>query len=178
MNHIIKYKYILIISVICVLTIVFLSWKKGNYNNETIYKQYENEFNNEVQKNSAIEYKFQFDGLTPQVSYIINSKIKFLKYSHGPENGKIDNLIFFNLHNDSINKIVRRKVFKIIDTRTRKITNKFSDTLYVIRFDKRKTYVFANNKIIDSTFKNGIFTSDENFIKKMKYFTEKKYNSH
>lgn len=173
-----KYKNILIISAIFVLTIIFLSGKKGNYNNETIYKVYEDEFNEKIQKNSAVEYKFQYDGLTPQVSYIINSKIKFLKYSHDPENGKIDNLVFFNLHNDSINKIIRRKVFNIIDTKTRKLKTKFSDTLYVIRFDKRKTYTFANNKIIDSTLKNGIFMSDENFIKKMKYFTEMKYNSH
>lgn len=178
MNRVRKYKNILIITMICSLTIIFLSWKKGNYSNDIIFKEYENEFNNEIQKKSAIEYKFQYDGLTPQMSYIINSKIKFLKYSHGPENGKIDNLVFFNMHNESINKIVRRKVFKIIDTKTKKTTSKFSDTLYVIRYDKRKMYVFANNKIVDSTFKNGIFTSDENFIQKMKYFTEKKYSSH
>lgn len=56
----------------------------SNKNNEKTYLLFENEFNKNIIDNNAKAFEFEYDGLVPQNSYFIDSKLKFLKYSHRP----------------------------------------------------------------------------------------------
>ena len=72
-------------------TVLFVSC--SNKNNEITYLKFENEFNKNILDNKAKSFNFEYDGLVPQNSYFVNSKLKFLKYKHGSENGSIESLI-------------------------------------------------------------------------------------
>ena len=158
-----------------IATLFFFSCAQKN--NDRIYQQFENEFNSQISENHATSFLFDYDGLTPQISYFVNSKIKFMKYTLGPENGSVESLIFYKNYTDSLNKIVRRYVFYEWDDIRNERTNKYSDTIYLICFDKNKTYKYADNKIIDSSFNKYEYEFNNNFTHQMKVETEKQYNS-
>jgi len=139
--------------------------------------KFENEFNKNILDNKAKSFNFEYDGLVPQNSYFVNSKLKFLKYRHGPENGSIESLIFFDSNSDVIKKIIRREVYYEWDDNRNERTGKSSDTIFVIQFDKNKVYTYFDNKLIDSTFRKEVYETDIKFIKKMKTVTEKNYNN-
>ena len=162
--------YLLIITIV-----IFVSC--SNKNNEITYLKFEKEFNKKILDNPAKSFNFEYDGLVPQNSYFVNSKLKFLKYKHGPENGSVESLIFFDTNSDVIKKIIRREVYYEWDDNRNKRNGKLSDTLYVIQFDKNKVYTYFDNKLIDSTFKKEVYETDNMFIKKMKAETEKNYNN-
>ncbi|MCO6162513.1 hypothetical protein [Flavobacterium sp. NRK F7] len=144
----------------------------SNKSNDKLFSRYENEFNASIAEFNAKSFVFQYDGLTPQKSYFVNSKLKFLQYQHEPENGTIKSLVFFDSNSDKIEKIVRRKVFYEWDY---KRNGNFSDTLFVVLYDKRKTYTYFDNKMIDSSFNKKIYEIDVEFVKKMKQLTEVNY---
>lgn len=157
------------------ITVLFVSC--SNKNNEKTYLKFENEFNRDLLNNKAKSFNFDYDGLVPQNSYFVNSKLKFLKYKHGPENGSIESLIFFDINSDTIKKIIRRKIYYQWDDNRNERNEKFSDTIFVILFDKNKMYTYFDNKLIDSSFKKNVYETDIKFIKNMKTETEKKYNN-
>lgn len=157
------------------ITVLFVSCSTKN--NEKTYLKFENEFNRDILNNKAKSFNFEYDGLVPQNSYFVNSKLKFLKYKHGPENGSIESLIFFDINSDTIKKIIRRKIYYEWDDNRNEKNEKFSDTIFVILFDKNKMYTYFDNKLIDSTFKKNVYETDIKFFKNMKTETEKKYNN-
>ena len=140
--------------------------------------KFENEFDKDILNNKAKSFNFEYDGLIPQNSYFVNSKLKFLKYRLGPENGSIESLIFFDTNTDVIKKIIRREVYYEWDDNKNERNGKFSDTIFVIQFDKNIVYTYFDNKLIDSTFRKNLYETDIEFIKKMKTVTEKAYNNH
>lgn len=148
----------------------------SNKNNEKTYLLFENEFNKNIIDNNAKAFEFEYDGLVPQNSYFIESKLKFLKYSHRPENGNIESLVYFDINSDSLKKIIRRKINFEWDDNKNERTEKYSDTIHLILFEKNKTYTYFDNKIIDSIFKKDIYETDIKFIKAIKSVTEKKQN--
>ena len=149
----------------------------SNKNNEKTYLKFENEFNESILKNKAISLNFIYDGLVPQSSYFVNSKLKFLKYRQGPENGNEESLIFFDINSNLIKKIVRREIYYEWDDNKNERTGKFSDTIFVIMFDKSKMVTYVDNTLIDSTFREDIYETDIEFIKKMKTATERQYKN-
>ena len=146
-------------------------------NNDKIYLNFEREFTESILERKAKSFKFEYDGLVPQESYFVNSKLKFLKYKHGPENGSVESLIFFDINSDKIEKLVRREIYYEWDDNSKERNGKFSDTIFVIQFDKNKVYTYFDNKLIDSTFRKNVYETDVEFIKNMKTETEKNYNN-
>lgn len=149
----------------------------SNKNNKKTYLKFENEFNKDILDNKAKSFIFNYDGLVEQNSYFVNSKLKFLKYKHRPENGSIESLIFFDINSDNIEKIIRRQIYYEWNDNRNERSEKFSDTIFLILFDKNKIYTYFDNKIVDSTFKKNVYETDIKFIKNMKTETEKKYNN-
>lgn len=149
----------------------------SNKNNKMTYSKFENEFNKNISDSKAKSFNFEYDGLVPQNSYFINSKLKFLKYKHGPENGSIESLVYFDFISDKIKKIIRREIYYEWDEKRNEKNGKLSDTIFVIQFDDNKVYTYFDNKLIDSTFRESVFKTDIDFIEKMKSETEKKYNN-
>ena len=169
MKHIFN-TYLLILTIV-----LFVSC--SNKNNDITYFKFENEFNKNILDTKAKSFNFEYDGLVPQNSYFVNSKLKFLKYRHGPENGSVESLIFFDINSDVIKKIIRRKVYYEWDDERNERNGKLSDTIFVIQFDKNKVYTYFDNKLIDSNFRKEVYETDIKFIRKLKTETEKNYNN-
>ena len=161
---------------VVLIIICFASCSKKN--NERAYYTFANEFENSIIKHNAKFFNFEYDGLVTQSSYFIGSKLKFLKYRHGSENGSIESLVFFDINTDSLIKIVRREILFEWDDNENVRNEKYSDTMFVVQFEKNSTYTYFDNKIIDSIFKKNVYETDIEFIKNMKNETEKKHNSH
>ncbi|KFF16059.1 hypothetical protein [Flavobacterium hydatis] len=161
---------------LALLLIILFSCTKEN-NNELI-KKFEGEFKDSISKHKAEKFEYQYDGLVPQSSYLVNGKIKYLTFRHGPENGSIESMVFFDLSSDSIQKIIRRKISFEWDDINNLKTEKKTDTTYVILFNpKRKVLRYVGNKLVDSLFDKSLFENDRTFIYTMKKQTEKKYSS-
>jgi hypothetical protein len=137
---------------------------------------FEKEFHQKITENKAEKSSYQYDGLVPQNSYFINSKLKYLKYTHKPENGQIESLIYFDEKTDSLDRIIRRKIsYEVEDPKSERKSN-YNDIIVEILFKKKKTYKYIDDKIVDSIFDKTEFETDLKFIKNMKLATEKKYN--
>jgi hypothetical protein len=145
--------------------------------NEKKFADFEKEFNETISKNGAKKFSYEYDGLVPQSSYFINSKLKYIKYVHEPENGKIVSLIYFDEITDSLKRIVRQRIsYEIEDLHSNRKSN-YRDTIFEILFDKKKMYKYVDNKKVDSTFEKKEFNADKEFLRNMKLETEKKHNS-
>ncbi|WP_291153544.1 hypothetical protein [Flavobacterium sp. UBA7680] len=145
-------------------------------NNDDVMKQFENDFNDSITKYKAEKFEYKFEALVQQTSYIFDSKIKLLKYSHEPENGFIQSLVFFDSSTDSIQKIIRREITPEWKNNSFKLEDS-CDTTYVLFYSpKRKVLKYFDNKVIDSSSNEALLKKDINYIKKMKVDTEKKYN--
>ncbi len=145
--------------------------------NERKFADFEKEFNETISKNGAVTFSYQYDGLVPQSSYFVNSKLKYVKYAHNPECGKIVSLVYFDEATDSLKKIIRQRIsYKIEDLQSNRKSN-YRDTIFEILFDKKKMYKYVDNKKVDSTFEKKEFIADKELLKKMKFETERKYNS-
>ncbi|WP_415060700.1 hypothetical protein [Flavobacterium sp.] len=155
------------------LCLCFTNCKKKD--NEGLFQQFENEFRKSVEESIVKTFDYSYDGLVPQSSFFINSKLKYLKYKHSPENGTVESFVYFDLETDSIRKIIRRKILFEWDDETNQQTENFTDTLYVVLFDKKKIYTYVNNQIVDSSFNKSTFNYDKDFIKRIKIETEKNY---
>ena len=139
-------------------------------------ESFEQEFYYKIAENKAKKSSYQYDGLVPQNSYFIKSKLKYLKYTHEPENGTIMSLVYFNKVTDSLYRIIRRKTsYKKEDWKSERKSN-YRDTIIEILFYNKKTYKYVDNKIVDSVFDRTEFKRDVKFITNMKLQTEKNYN--
>ena len=157
---------------IILFIISFLTLQSCQKNNDKIDLNFEKEFQDSIKKNNAEFFKYQYDGLTPQKSYFVNSKLRFVKFHFGPELGSVDARVYFDEKTDSISKYVLRNI-EPEDWKTEKLV----DTIFVIDPRKKITIAYVNNVLVDSTFNKMAFNSNIVFIKKMKLDTENKYNS-
>lgn len=154
------------------LIIGFLTLQSCQKNNAKIDLNFENEFQDSIKKNDAEFFRCQYDGLTPQKSYFVNSKLRFLKIHLGPELGSVDARIYFDDKTDSIKK----NVLRVIEPKDWK-TEKLADTIFVIYPNKKLTYAYVDNKLATSKFNKKIYKWNRKFIKNVKKYTEEKYNS-
>ncbi|MFC4818572.1 hypothetical protein [Flavobacterium sp. GCM10023249] len=151
-----------------ILILIFLS--SCEVDNNKLFESLNKEFLEAIYKNKAKKFVYQVDGLVPQESFFINRKLKYLKYHHGPENGSIDYLIYFDLKTDSVSKIIRREVgFGNHD-------ENYNDSIFVFSNNLKNHECFVGNKLTDSTPAIKKVEIDRTFIRAMKSETEKKYN--
>lgn len=163
------------LQIVCILLFAIFYGCQTENNNELMVK-FEEDFNDSIKRYKAEKFQYQYDGLTPQASYFVNSKIKFLKYVHSPENGTTLSFVYFNSSTDSIEKIIRRNITFVFEGNSAKSEN-FLDTTYVILLNpKAKTLKYVSNKLIDSSFNFSTSINDLNYIKDMKKEIEKAFN--
>ncbi|MEN2413059.1 hypothetical protein [Flavobacterium mesophilum] len=139
-------------------------------------EKFEKDLNDSIAKYKAVKFNYYYDGLVPQTSYLVGSKVKFLKYSHGPENSLNSSIVYFN-DDGSIEKIIRRNLSFITTENSFQIDNAIDTTTVILVHPKKKTIQYAQNKIVDSTFNQLAFEQDNDFIYRMKLQTEKKHNT-
>lgn len=88
-----------ILSFLLIFTLLSCESKQASF-----FKTFEKQFESEIEKEGAILFKFQYDPFSPQSSYFLNTKMKYLKLQESGELSTSIKLITFE--NDSIVNIV------------------------------------------------------------------------
>lgn len=155
-------------------TLILLSCE---VNQDKLFNKLQSEFNDSIKKYNAKKYDYQFDGLSPQASYFVDCKLRYLELKTNGELTSIHQLVIFE--NDSIAKIIKRVEMyegnKNGYEAGRNWDKLESDSIYITDFKKNKKDYFANNKLVKThnEFKN---REQFNFIYNIKEFTENNYN--
>jgi len=166
----IKYSYILTLLVFA----FFLSSCLTPPNNDIKDESFENEFLSKIKRDSATYFDYQYDGLTPQKSFFIDNKLKYLTFRHGPEVGFVECRITFDLTSDSIEKYTLREVLP----KFQKDNNeKIYDTIFVFYPKRHVSEIYYDNKLISTTYRQDVFTERLKFIYELKSRTQDKFNS-
>lgn len=147
-----------------------------NPSNDKLEINLEKEFSDSISKSKAEYFKYLYDGLVPQESYFVKSKLKYLKFRHNPESGFLEVRVYFDTKTDSIEKWVLRKVTPDGNSFNDGVYDKHFDTVFIALPKQKLIITYFDNKIIDSTFRKSIFETNERFIYEMKLYTEKIYN--
>ena len=155
-----------------ILIMTILTFQSCRKNNDKIELAFEKEFSDSIKKNNAELFKYNYDELTPQKSYFVNSKLRFLKVHLGPELGSIDAKIYF----DEKTKSIKKNVLRIIEVEDWK-TEKLVDTIFVIYPNEKITHAYVNNKLATNKFNKRVYNWNKEFINNLKTDTEEKYNS-
>ena len=148
-----------------------------NSNNDILDSDLEKEFRTAIANTNAEEFKYLDDGLVPQESFFIDSKLKYLKFRFNPEAGFSERRVYFNLKTDSIERIVLRKVQADWDSFEEGDYHKFYDSIFVVYPKMNKTDVYFDNKKVKSFNSKAILLKEEKFIYILKKNTESQYNT-
>ena len=148
-----------------------------NSNNDILDSDLEKEFRTAIANTNAEEFKYLDDGLVPQESFFIDSKLKYLKFRFNPEAGFSERRVYYNLKTDSIERIVLRKVQADWDSFKDGNYHKFYDSIFVVYPKMNKTDVYFDNKKVKSFNSKAILLKEEKFIYILKKNTESQYNT-
>lgn len=156
-------------------TLILLSCE---VNQDKLFNKLQSEFNDSIKKYNAKKYDYQFDGLSPQTSYFVDCKLRYLELKTNGELTSIHQLVIFE--NDSITKIIERVEMYEGNNNGNEAGRNWdkieSDSIYITDFKKNKKDYFVNNKLV-KTHNELKIREEFNFIYKVKEFTEKNYNS-
>ncbi|TDR26018.1 hypothetical protein [Flavobacterium cheniae] len=147
-----------------------------NSNNDILDSDLEKEFRTAIANTNAEEFKYLEDGLVPQESFFIDSKLKYLKFRFNPEAGFSERRVYFDLKTDSIERIVLRKVQADWDSFEEGDYHKFHDSIFVVYPKLNKMDVYFDNEKLKSLNSKGILLEDERYIYRLKKNTESQYN--
>jgi hypothetical protein len=131
-------------------------------------------FNNLIQQSKAEKFKYKYDGLSPQSSYFVDCKLKFLSLTKNGELSSTTELIQFE--NDSVSEIYQfNEIYEEEDNGGRNFKRK-ADRILIIDFSNKTEKIFFKNKLIEerkilkSSFK------EFSYLYKVKKITEENYN--
>lgn len=143
---------------------------------DELFNKLKQEFADSIKISQANQFEYQYDLLTPQKSYFVGCKLRFLTIKRSGELTDTEDYIIFE--NDSINRIfTRKKIFEgsangnLAGRNWNKID---SDTIYVADFEKLTKEIYANNKLV-KTLNTKNFEQNYKFIHKIKKQTEATY---
>lgn len=156
------------------LSVLFIGCE--NSNNDILDSDLEKEFRTAIANTNAEEFKYLEDGLVPQESFFIDSKLKYLKFRFNPEAGFSERRVYFDLKTDSIERIVLRKVQADWDSFEEGDYHKFHDSIFVVYPKLNKMDVYFDNEKLKSLNSKGILLEDERYIYRLKKNTESQYN--
>lgn len=143
--------------------------------NTTLQSKFQQEFEDSIFNAGAVKYKYLYDPLTPQASYLVGSKIQFLQFRMNPEVGFSEAYIFFDSEKDSIEKYILRIAQPNWEDYSNSYDDTFHDTIYEIYPKLKLTIAHSDGHHIDSIFRENIIEHYIKFIYEMKRSTENKY---
>lgn len=138
--------------------------------NDRIYATVEHQFEDSVKKYDAEEFHFTYDGLSPQTSFFVNSKLKFLTLKSSGEFCDSERKYMFAVHGDSV-----------IWTAERVVCNGFegvqgkSDTVRVVDYLSNLETNYADGKKVSTKKIEDVL--DRSYLDRIIRETEKAYNS-
>ncbi len=158
-------KYILLIAGFISLSCLIYSYFEQS--NDNIYSSFESEFYESISKSNAKSFNYLYDGLVPQKSFFSNNKLKYLYFRHGPELGYAEGFVYFE--NDSIEKLIFRKVLPDYSSKSKDILN---DSLFVLYPKVNKSELYFDDDLIEGKFRTDILLENVDFVYAMKNQTE------
>ena len=147
----------------------------------SFFKTFEKQFESEIEREGAKLFKFQYDPFSPQSSYFLNTKMKYLKLQESGELSTSIKLITFE--NDSIVNIVEHfTTYEGNDngkSAGRDLSRLKGDTIYIYDYKNNDFKSFVNKKlykISNKEFSNRSTSDNKRWIYDLKIKTEQKYN--
>ncbi|CAM3867569.1 hypothetical protein FLCU109888_05630 [Flavobacterium cucumis] len=147
-----------------------------NSNNNILDSDLEKVFRTAIANTNAEEFKYLKNGLVPQESFFIDSKLKYLKFRFNPEAGFSERRVYFDLKTDSIEKLVLRKVQADWDSFEDGKYHKFHDSIFVVYPNMNITEVYFKNEKVKSINSKTILLEEEKYIFNLKNHTQNEYN--
>lgn len=165
--------FILLISSISYILIKCIS---ENIDQEKTYQELKFNFITSAVKSKSNKFDYQYDALTPQESFLINCKLKYLILKNSGELSDSEQLIEFN--NDSISKIIMRKTLYKGKNNGKEAGRDWynieSDSVFVLDYKNNKKEIYKKNKLVKKIdFKESQINNQ--FIYNVKLETEKNY---
>jgi len=165
-----------ILSLLLIFSLLSCESKQASF-----FKTFEKQFESEIEREGAKLFKYQYDPFSPQSSYFLNSKMKYLKLQESGELSTSIKLITFE--NDSIVNIVEHlTVYEGNDngkTAGRDLSKLEGDTIYIYDYQNSNYKSFVNKKLHKSSnkeFAHKTPFSGKRWIYELKKVTEQKYN--
>jgi hypothetical protein len=139
------------------------------------YRGLSSGFSDSIRLSKAKKFEFQYDGLSPQTSYFVNCKLKFLEIEHhGELTDDKDQIIF---ENDSIRTIYSiKETYEENDNEAGKNGNKKTDTVFVTDYKNRNLKTYFNDNLIKDQKITKSSRQEHEFLYRVKMYTEKEYN--
>ena len=154
--------------------ILVVSFQNCSDKNDKLYHTLEKNFSDSIKLLKAEEFEYKYDGLTPQTSYFVDSKIKFLTLKHSGELTDIEEKVIFDA--DSIGVIYVRKEYYADSNGEYRDWNKHNDTIYIYDYKKRNISIYQNSNLIKNKVITKSSKQEQKFIYKVKNETEAEYN--
>lgn len=162
---------------IFLFSLALLMLQSCQSDNSRIYSRFENELNDSIGKNNAKKFDYQYDGLTPQSSYFVNTKLRFMTLRTAGESSVREEIIYFDTQTDSISKHIERYLeYEWDETGNNVDRDSYSDTIYVINYKQKKVETFVKNEMVNEVKAKEKLTQDISYILDVKKYTEKNYN--
>lgn len=137
-------------------------------NSSKVYDTLVSDFSDSIEKYNATRFDFQYDALTPQSSYFVGCKLKFLKLESNGEIASIRQKVTFE--NDSISRIFMVKSINIENR------NKQENIVSIVDYRNRIVKTYINDKLERSVKVSRSSKKEQEFIYEIKNNTEIKYN--
>lgn len=138
--------------------------------NDRIYAQVEHQFEDSVKKYDAEEFHFTYDVLSPQTSFFINSKLKFLTLKSSGEFCDSERKYMFAVHGDLVIWTAERVVCNGYEGMQGK-----SDTVRVVDYLSNLETNYADGKKVSTKKIEDVL--DRSYLDQIIRETEKAYNS-
>lgn len=163
-----------ILIIVIAVSYLLIKCISENKNQEETYKELKFKFLTSILKSKSDKFNYQYDGFSPQESYFVNCKLKFLILKNSDE--LIDNEHLVEFDNGSISRmIVRKTIFEQNRNEAgRNWENIESDSVFVLDYKTNKKEIYKNKTLIKSLIMNNI---DKNvqYIYQVKKQTERNY---
>lgn len=120
-----------------------LLWSCHKNTNDEIMQKIEQDFQDSIKLNNAQYFEYQFDGLTPQKSYFVGNKLRFLTLRIGGENNINHQKFIFDEKTDKLIIQIDRMILRDnFDEPYEK------DSVFISDYRTGEQQVFVGNKLI------------------------------
>ncbi|MCL9806840.1 hypothetical protein NAT51_14995 [Flavobacterium amniphilum] len=143
----------------------------------SLFSDFEDDFHYAAGKAKAKPFKYQYDKLSPQTSYLVDCKLRFLTFETSGELTDKESLVEFE--NDSVTKIIEH--FTIYagndngETAGRDSGKIEADTIYYSDFKNEVYKIYVNNIAMKSS-KPKDYRIGNDYLYNVKKATERSYD--
>ena len=159
-----KITNILLFSIFIIsLSYILIKNYNESRNQDDLFREYKFKFIASILKSIPVKSNYQYVETSPQESFFIDCKLKYLILKNSSE--LIDSEQLIEFEKDSIKKIIKRKqVYKTGVNRNKTFipwNSNAADTIYIRDYKNKILKVFTNNKLVKTDMREDLNKDDE-----------------